>query len=72
MSYPSNRRRRWAERHKAQVQAQAQAGGHRDAVTASAVRGIAALASKNPAEIVAAIADGKIPYVTINFGGTPE
>ena len=73
MSHPMSRQRRWAQRRWAQHhKAEPQAGDHRDAVRASAVRGIAALSSKNPAEIVAAIIDGKIPYVTIDLGGTPE
>ncbi len=70
MALGSTRQRRWAQRHK--HRAAAQVGGHRDAVRASAVRAIAALNSKNPADIVAAIADGKIPHVTLNLGGSPE
>jgi len=62
-----------ARRAKAHERRQIKDGdSHRTAARVAAVRAIAALDTKNPAEIVAAIADGKIPYVTINLGGPPE
>lgn len=64
LRFPSNRHRRWRRRHDQKYGPQA--SGHRDAARAAAVRAIAALPDKRPAEIVAAIEAGRIPYVTLN------